>query len=73
MLHLESQRLLLDGVGTVGSSAAIMLAGLEFKGNEYEVSDMFRRFGWIVPAYTIPPDAQHVTALPARRLLTHAH
>jgi glutamate decarboxylase len=24
---------------------------------------MLRRFGWIVPAYTMPPDAQHVTVL----------
>jgi glutamate decarboxylase len=31
--------------------------------NEFEVSDLLRRFGWIVPAYTMPPDAQHVTVL----------
>ncbi|XP_047311433.1 glutamate decarboxylase isoform X3 [Impatiens glandulifera] len=31
--------------------------------NEFEVSDMLKRFGWIVPAYTMPPDAQHVTVL----------
>ncbi|XP_027074997.1 glutamate decarboxylase isoform X1 [Coffea arabica] len=31
--------------------------------NEFEVSEMLRRFGWIVPAYTMPPDAQHVTVL----------
>ncbi|CAK7338796.1 unnamed protein product [Dovyalis caffra] len=31
--------------------------------SEFEVSDMLRRFGWIVPAYTMPPDAQHVTVL----------
>lgn len=31
--------------------------------NEFEISDMLRRFGWIVPAYTMPPDAQHVTVL----------
>uniref|UniRef100_A0A0D3FNC2 Glutamate decarboxylase n=1 Tax=Oryza barthii TaxID=65489 RepID=A0A0D3FNC2_9ORYZ len=30
--------------------------------NEFEISDFLRRFGWIVPAYTMPPDAQHVTA-----------
>ncbi|KAI3722961.1 hypothetical protein L2E82_34203 [Cichorium intybus] len=29
--------------------------------NEFEISDMLRRYGWIVPAYTMPPDAQHVT------------
>ncbi|WOH13236.1 hypothetical protein DCAR_0832745 [Daucus carota subsp. sativus] len=31
--------------------------------NEFEISDMLKRFGWIVPAYTMPPDAQHVTVL----------
>ncbi|KAL6575439.1 hypothetical protein OROMI_012724 [Orobanche minor] len=31
--------------------------------NEFEISDTLRRFGWIVPAYTMPPDAQHVTVL----------
>lgn len=31
--------------------------------DEFEVSDCLRRFGWIVPAYTMPPDAQHVTVL----------
>lgn len=33
------------------------------KHNEFEISDMLRRYGWIVPAYTMPPDAQHVTVL----------
>lgn len=31
--------------------------------NEFEISDMLRRFGWIVPAYTMPPNAQHITVL----------
>ncbi|KMT09731.1 hypothetical protein BVRB_6g131770 [Beta vulgaris subsp. vulgaris] len=31
--------------------------------NEFEVSELLRRFGWIVPAYTMPADAQHVTVL----------
>ncbi|XP_031497355.1 glutamate decarboxylase 1-like [Nymphaea colorata] len=31
--------------------------------DEFEVSDYLRRFGWIVPAYTMAPDAQHVTVL----------
>ncbi|KAI3946198.1 hypothetical protein MKW98_008791 [Papaver atlanticum] len=29
----------------------------------FEISDSLRRFGWIVPAYTMPPNAQHVTVL----------
>ncbi|NP_001233827.1 glutamate decarboxylase isoform3 [Solanum lycopersicum] len=31
--------------------------------NEFEVSETLRRFGWIVPAYTMPADLQHVTVL----------
>ncbi|VAH94968.1 unnamed protein product [Triticum turgidum subsp. durum] len=31
--------------------------------DEFEISEFLRRFGWIVPAYTMPPDAQHVTVL----------
>ena len=31
--------------------------------NEFEISEFLRRFGWIVPAYTMPADAQHITVL----------
>lgn len=31
--------------------------------DEFEVAEMLRRFGWIVPAYTMPADAQHITVL----------
>ncbi|XP_050230789.1 glutamate decarboxylase 4 [Mercurialis annua] len=31
--------------------------------NEFEIAEHLRRFGWIVPAYTMPADAQHVTVL----------
>ncbi|PHT82340.1 Glutamate decarboxylase 1 [Capsicum annuum] len=31
--------------------------------NEFEISDHLRRFGWIVPAYTMPPNAEHMTVL----------
>ncbi|KAK9950785.1 hypothetical protein M0R45_006254 [Rubus argutus] len=31
--------------------------------DEFEISDLLRRYGWIVPAYTMPADAQHVTVL----------
>ncbi|RID68620.1 hypothetical protein BRARA_C00767 [Brassica rapa] len=30
---------------------------------EFEISDMLRRYGWIVPAYTMTPNAQHITVL----------
>lgn len=29
----------------------------------FEISESLRRFGWIIPAYTLPPDAQHVAVL----------
>ena len=31
--------------------------------NEFKISEMLRRFGWIVPAYTMPADAQHIAVL----------
>ncbi|PON45917.1 Glutamate decarboxylase [Trema orientale] len=31
--------------------------------DEFEVSELLRRFGWIVPAYTMPADARHVSLL----------
>lgn len=33
------------------------------KHNEFEISEHLRRFGWIVPAYTMPANAEHVTVL----------
>ncbi|KAJ6827456.1 glutamate decarboxylase-like isoform X2 [Iris pallida] len=29
----------------------------------FEISESMRRFGWIIPAYTMPPDAEHVEIL----------
>ncbi|XP_015071111.1 glutamate decarboxylase [Solanum pennellii] len=29
----------------------------------FEVSEHLRRYGWIVPAYTMPPDAEHIAVL----------
>lgn len=31
--------------------------------NEFEIAETLRRFGWIVPAYTMPADAKHITVL----------
>ncbi|XP_022853847.1 glutamate decarboxylase-like [Olea europaea var. sylvestris] len=51
----------------VSKDNGVPLVAFSLKDNsrhtEFEVSDMLRRFGWIVPAYTMPPDAQHVTVL----------
>ena len=29
----------------------------------FEISESLRRFGWIVPAYTLPVDAEHIAVL----------
>ncbi|TVU46806.1 hypothetical protein EJB05_06371, partial [Eragrostis curvula] len=43
---------------------AFSLKDCGFGYDEFDVSDMLRRrFGWVVPAYAMPPDAQHVTVL----------
>lgn len=51
----------------VSKDNGVPLVAFSLKDNsshdEFEVSDTLRRFGWIVPAYTMPPDAQHVTVL----------
>jgi len=42
---------------------AFSLKDKRFEHDEYEISDNLRKFGWIVPAYTMAPDAQHITLL----------
>ncbi|KAA8529912.1 hypothetical protein F0562_034484 [Nyssa sinensis] len=69
----ENALVLKDGLEKTGrfnivsKDNGVPLVAFSLKDNschdEFEVSDMLRRFGWIVPAYTMPPDAQHVTVL----------
>ncbi|CAI5473263.1 unnamed protein product [Closterium sp. Yama58-4] len=33
--------------------------------NEYDIADVLKQFGWIIPAYTMAPDLEHVTMLRA--------
>ncbi|KAI9100032.1 hypothetical protein K1719_024250 [Acacia pycnantha] len=51
----------------VSKDDGVPLVAFSLKDNhpfsEFQISDLLRRFGWIVPAYTMPPDAQHVTVL----------
>ncbi|KAI3431181.1 uncharacterized protein J3R85_007907 [Psidium guajava] len=51
----------------VSKDDGVPLVAFSLKDNsrhdEFEVSEMLRRFGWIVPAYTMPADAQHITVL----------
>ena len=48
-----------DGVPVVAFSLKNKKGGHD----EFEISEMLRRFGWIVPAYPMPADAQHVIVL----------
>ncbi|KAJ9152976.1 hypothetical protein P3X46_026473 [Hevea brasiliensis] len=51
----------------VSKEIGVPLVAFSLKDNtrhtEFEIAEMLRRFGWIVPAYTMPADAQHVTVL----------
>lgn len=51
----------------VSKDVGVPLVAFSLKDNsrhdEFEISEMLRRFGWIVPAYTMPPNAEHVTVL----------
>ncbi|PPS09391.1 hypothetical protein GOBAR_AA11247 [Gossypium barbadense] len=51
----------------VSKDNGVPLVAFSLKDNkrhdEFEISEMLRRFGWIVPAYTMPADAQHITVL----------
>ncbi|RAL53013.1 unnamed protein product [Cuscuta campestris] len=51
----------------VSKDKGVPLVAFSLKDNsrhtEFEISDVLRRYGWIVPAYTMPPDAEHVTVL----------
>lgn len=51
----------------VSKDNGVPLVAFSLKDNscydEFEISDRLKQFGWIVPAYTMPADAQHVTVL----------
>lgn len=51
----------------VSKDKGVPLVAFSLKDNgghtEFEISEHLRRFGWIVPAYTMPPNAQNVTVL----------
>lgn len=40
---------------------ARLVDGQQF--NVYHISDELRKFGWIVPAYSLPPNAEHISVL----------
>ncbi|MED6157531.1 hypothetical protein PIB30_023916 [Stylosanthes scabra] len=69
----ENARILKEGIEKTGrfnivsKDIGVPLVAFSLKDSSqhtvFEVSDHLRRFGWIVPAYTMPPDAQHIAVL----------
>ncbi|KAK7380121.1 hypothetical protein VNO78_32544 [Psophocarpus tetragonolobus] len=51
----------------ISKDAGMPLVAFSLKDNSkhpvFEIADELRKYGWIVPAYTMPPDAQHVEVL----------
>ncbi|CAI0627150.1 unnamed protein product [Linum tenue] len=70
---MENMRVLKEGLEKTGrieivsKDVGVPLVAFSLKDNsshdEFEIADLLRRYGWIVPAYTMPADAQHVTVL----------
>ncbi|PKU79596.1 glutamate decarboxylase [Dendrobium catenatum] len=70
---VENARILKEGIESTGrfdivsKDSGVPLVAFKLKDSSqhtvFEISDSLRRFGWIVPAYTMPPDAEHVAVL----------
>ncbi|XP_072979435.1 glutamate decarboxylase 4-like [Typha angustifolia] len=70
---MESAKLLREGLDHFGcfdivsKRKGVPLVAFSFKeGNRalsFKLSDRLRRYGWIVPAYTLPPDLEHMIVL----------
>ncbi|KAL5746865.1 hypothetical protein ACOSP7_023845 [Xanthoceras sorbifolium] len=72
---LENARVLKEGLEKTGrfdivsKDVGVPLVAFSLKDSSkhtvFEISESLRRFGWIIPAYTMPPNAQHVAVLRA--------
>lgn len=70
---MESARILNKGLEDTGrfdiisKEQGVPLVAFSFKDKNktlaFKLSKNLRRFGWIVPAYTLPADAEHMTVL----------
>ncbi|KAL0909740.1 hypothetical protein M5K25_020636 [Dendrobium thyrsiflorum] len=70
---VENARILKEGIESTGrfdivsKDSGVPLVAFKLKDSSqhtvFEISESLRRFGWIVPAYTMPPDAEHVAVL----------
>ncbi|PIN18293.1 Glutamate decarboxylase [Handroanthus impetiginosus] len=70
---MENARLLKEGINKTGrfnilsKDIGVPLVAFSLKDSRrytvFQISESLRRFGWIVPAYTMPPDAEHIALL----------
>lgn len=70
---MENARALKEGIEKTGrfdilsKDIGVPLVAFSLKDSSqhtvFEIADHLRKFGWIVPAYTMPPDAQHIAVL----------
>ncbi|MCO5577507.1 hypothetical protein L7F22_031338 [Adiantum nelumboides] len=69
----SNAKVLCDGILSTGrfnilsKDVGVPVVAFSLKDNsqhdEYEIADNLRRYGWIVPAYTMAPDAQYINLL----------
>ncbi|KAG9144881.1 hypothetical protein Leryth_027476 [Lithospermum erythrorhizon] len=69
----DNARMLREGIADTGhfeivsKEVGVPLVAFSLKDTTrysvFDISESLRRFGWIVPAYTMPPDAEHVAVL----------
>ncbi|XP_022766887.1 glutamate decarboxylase 5-like isoform X2 [Durio zibethinus] len=70
---IENTRVLREGIEKTGrfdivsKDVGVPLVAFALKNSSkysvFQISESLRKFGWIVPAYTMPADAQHVAVL----------
>uniref|UniRef100_A0A803PJE0 Glutamate decarboxylase n=1 Tax=Cannabis sativa TaxID=3483 RepID=A0A803PJE0_CANSA len=70
---MENAKVLKEGIKKTGhfdivsKDIGVPLVAFSLKDSSrytvFNIADSFRRFGWIVPAYTMPADAQHIAVL----------
>lgn len=70
---MENARLFKEGLTKTGhfeivsKDVGVPLVAFSLKDSSrysvFQISESLRRFGWIVPAYTMPPNAEHIAVL----------
>lgn len=70
---MDTARVLKEGIGKTGrfevvsKDIGVPLVTFSLKDSSkytvFQLADSLRKFGWIIPAYTMPPDAEHIAVL----------